>query len=300
MYQSISELVQAAVDLETSISEIILQQEIQNTARTREEIWDGMARRLEVMKTSAEEGLRKPVRSLSGMLRGNAHQFNNWLSENKPRATNGILSRAVARALSVGEVNASMGCIVATPTAGAAGTLPAVLLSLQESCGLSDTALIQSLFTAAGVGSVIMLRATISGAAAGCQAETGSAAAMAAAAGVEALGGSPDQAAHAAAFALQNMLGLVCDPIGGLVEVPCVFRNAGSAAQSLVAIDLALAGIKNPVPADEIIDAMERIGRRMDERFKETAQGGIAATPTGRQLTKYFFPGTASADSEDL
>lgn len=298
MYQSIADLVAAANNARASIAEIVIQQELENTAQPREAIHAMMAARLEVMRASAAEGMARPVRSLSGLLRGNAHRYTNWLKENRPRASGSILSAAIARALSVGEVNASMGCIVATPTAGAAGTLPAVLLSLQEAHNLGDEQVIAALFTAAGFGSVIMLRATVSGAAAGCQAETGSAAAMAAAAGVEALGGTPDQAAHAAAFALQNMLGLVCDPIGGLVEVPCVFRNAGAAAQSLVAIDMALAGLQNPIPADEVIEAMERIGSRMDERFKETAQGGVAATPTGRMLTQTFLPGKPEKTGE--
>jgi len=298
MHQSIADLVSAAESAKTSIAEMVIRQEMENTAQTREAVWAMMAARLDVMRASAAEGLARPVRSLSGLLRGNAHRYAAWLKEDHPRASSGVLSAAIARALSVSEVNASMGCIVATPTAGAAGTLPAVLLSLQEAHRLSDDQMISALFTAAGFGSVIMLRATVSGAAAGCQAETGSAAAMAAAAGVEALGGSPEQAAHAAAFALQNMLGLVCDPIGGLVEVPCVFRNAGAVAQSLVAIDLALAGLQNPIPADEVIDAMERIGNRMDERFKETAQGGVAATPTGRYLSRTLLPGKPDKTGE--
>ncbi len=196
------------------------------------------------------------------------------------------MARAMARAMSVNEVNAGMGCIVATPTAGSAGILPGVLLTLQEAHGLSDEQLVEALFTAGGLGGVIVRRAHVSGAAGGCQAETGSAAAMAAAAAVELLGGSPRQSAQAVAITLANMLGLVCDPVAGLVEIPCVRRNAAGVAQCFVAIDLALAGIASAIPADEVIDAMAGIGRQMDERLRETAQGGLAATPTGRRLAK--------------
>ena len=196
---------------------------------------------------------------------------------------------AVARAMAVNEVNAGMGCIVATPTAGSAGILPAVLLTLQEARGFGDEDLVRALFTASGIGAVIVRRAHVSGAAGGCQAETGSAACMAAGAAVELLGGTPHQSAHAVAITMKNMLGLVCDPVAGLVEVPCVKRNAAGAAQCFIAVDLALAGVESIIPADEVIDAMAQIGRRMDERFKETAQGGLAATPTGRRLARMVW-----------
>jgi L-serine dehydratase len=191
--------------------------------------------------------------------------------------------------MAVNEVNAGMGCIVATPTAGSAGILPAVLLTLQEARGFGDEALVNALFTASGIGAVIFRRASVSGAAGGCQAETGSAAAMAAGAAVELLGGNPRQSAQAVAITMKNMLGLVCDPVAGLVEVPCVKRNAAGAAQCFIAVDLALAGVESVIPPDEVIDAMASIGRRMDERFKETAQGGLAATPTGRKLAEMVW-----------
>jgi len=195
-----------------------------------------------------------------------------------------MVSRAMLYAIAVGEVNAAMGCIVAAPTAGSSGVLPGVLFSLQEGLGLSEMTVLQGLITAAASGVVIGWRAMLSGAEGGCQAEVGAAAAMAAAAAVELQGGSPRQSAHALAITLKNMLGLVCDPVAGLVEVPCILRNASGAAQALLAADLALAGVESVIPPDEVIDAMGQVGRLLDVRFKETAQGGIAASPTGKRL----------------
>jgi L-serine dehydratase len=299
MFYSFEQIVDRAEATGLSISEISIQTEVENTGIDRTIIWSEMEKRLIVMKKSMHAGVSKPVHSLSGLLRGNAFKFSEWL-KTKPQPVSGkILGTAVARAMAVGEVNASMGCIVATPTAGSAGVLPAVLTSIQDAFQLSDDKVIRALFTAGQVGRVIMSRAHVSGAAGGCQAETGSAAAMAAAAGVELLGGSPRQSAHALAIALQNMLGLVCDPIAGLVEVPCVLRNAGATAQSMVAIDLALAGITSLIPSDEVIDAMGRVGNKMDERLKETAQGGLATSPTGKAISdKIWNPVPESSGGE--
>lgn len=191
--------------------------------------------------------------------------------------------------MAVNDINTEMGCIVATPTAGPAGILPAVLVTLQEERDFGDDQLVNALFTAGGIGAVIVSRAHVSGAEGGCQAETGSAAAMTAGAAAELLGGTPNQAAQAVAIALKNMLGLVCDPVAGLVEVPCVKRNAAGVAQCFVAVYLALAGVESVIPPDEVIDAMESLGRKMDVRFKETAQGGLAATPTGKRLAKLVW-----------
>jgi L-serine dehydratase len=185
----------------------------------------------------------------------------------------------LARALAVQEVNAAMGVIVAAPTAGGAGVLPAVLTGLADARGLGDDALVDALATAGLIGAVVADRASLSGAEGGCQAETGAAAGMAAGAAVEMLGGTPRQALHAVALAQQGTLGLVCDPLGGLVELPCVFRNAA-------AIEMALAGVEFAIPADEVIDTMGEIGRAMDVRYRETAGGGLAATPTGRRLAR--------------
>lgn len=288
MFKSLERLVTQAEENNVPLHEIILRAEEQQSGSSRSALRDKMHARLEVMRKSANEGLHRPTQTLSGMAGGNAFQFANWLQTHEP-LTGPVLSRAIAHALSIGEINAGMGCIVATPTAGSAGIVPAVLLSLQERYQLSDDRLIDGLFTAGGVGIVITMRANVSGAAGGCQAETGSAAAMAAAAAVEVMGGVPRQAANAVAIVLKNMLGLVCDPVAGLVEVPCIKRNAAGVAQALVAVDLVMAGITSTIPADEVIDAMQRVGERMDERLRETAQGGLAATPTGRKLADEFW-----------
>jgi L-serine dehydratase len=289
MFDSIAQLVTQAADSGQPLHEIVIQAEMANTGRPREYLLSRMGKRLEIMQRAAALGIAQPVMSISGISGGSAYKFWNWLDDGHEPLTGPILSRAVARAMAVNEVNAGMGCIVATPTAGSAGILPAVLLTLQEARGFTDEQLVSALFTASGIGAVIVRRAHVSGAAGGCQAETGSAACMAAGAAAELLGGTPHQSAQAVAITMKNMLGLVCDPVAGLVEVPCVKRNAAGAAQCFIAVDLALAGVESVIPADEVIDAMAQIGRRMDERFKETAQGGLAATPTGRRLAEMVW-----------
>jgi L-serine dehydratase len=288
MFESIKELVKLAETNKATLAKVVIDAEKEQCSLACNQIRQRMQRRLEVMRASAEQGVAEPIRSLSGISGGNAHKFSQWLDANQP-ITGPLLSRAVARAMAVNEVNAGMGCIVATPTAGSAGTLPAVLLTLQEAYQFTDEQLVEALFVASGIGMVIVHRAHVSGAAGGCQAETGSAAAMAAAAAVFLLGGSPQQSAQAVAIALKNMLGLVCDPVAGLVEIPCVKRNAAAVAQCFVATDLAMAGIESVIPPDEVIDAMANVGRHMDERFKETAQGGLAATPTGKRLAQMVW-----------
>ena len=290
-------MIQLAEDSGQPLHKIVIAREAEQSGRSQQEVWEMMQQRLQVMRSSTEEGISRPVRSLSGISGGNAWQLWQHLESGYQPITGPILSRAIARAMAVNEVNAGMGCIVATPTAGSAGILPGVLLTLQEAYGFSDEQLVNALFTASGVGAVIARRASISGAAGGCQAETGSAAAMAAAASVELLGGSPRQSGQAVAITLKNMLGLVCDPVAGLVEVPCVKRNAAGAAQCFIAVDMALAGIESVIPPDEVIDAMGRVGRRMDPRFKETAEGGLAATPTGLRLAQIHgsTPGVLSS-----
>lgn len=289
MFDSIAHLVALADERGQPLHEIVLQAEMANNGKSADYLRDRMAKRLEIMQHAASQGLATPVMSISGITGGSAYKFWHWLEEGHEPLTGPILSRAVARAMAVNEVNAGMGCIVATPTAGSAGILPAVLVTLQELRGFSDQQLVDALFTASGIGAVIVRRAFVSGAAGGCQAETGSAASMAAGAAVELLGGTPQQSAEAVAITMKNMLGLVCDPVAGLVEAPCVKRNAAGAAQCFIAVDLALAGVTSLIPADEVIDAMAQIGRHMDERFRETAQGGLAATPTGRRLAEMVW-----------
>jgi L-serine dehydratase len=288
MFNAIAEMVEKAEAQALPLHEIVLRAEMEQSDQPREDLRQRMHKRLAVMRRSTELGLAEPVLSLSGISGGSAHKLWQWLGNHQP-ITGPILSRAIARAMAVNEVNAGMGCIVATPTAGSAGILPGVLLTLQETYNFDDEQLVNALFTAAGIGTVIVRRAHVSGAAGGCQAETGSAAAMAAGAAAELLGGTPRQSAQAVAITMKNMLGLVCDPVAGLVEVPCVKRNAAGAAQCFIAVDLALAGVESVIPPDEVIDAMANIGRRMDSRFKETAQGGLAATPTGKRLARLVW-----------
>ncbi len=234
---------------------------------------------LHVMRASVEEGLRPDLRSVSGMAGGQAA----LLARHAPGAPGGAtLGRAAAKALAVAECNACMGKIVAAPTAGACGILPAALLTVQEERGYTDDQLIDSLFCAAAVGRVIARRASVSGAEGGCQAECGSAAAMTAAALVELMGGTPRMAADACAFALMNSLGLVCDPVDGLVEVPCVYRNVAGVANALTAADMALAGIRSPIPADGVIDAMKAVGDALPASLRETGEGGCAACRVAR------------------
>ena len=232
-----------------------------------------MHSRLSVMRESAKAGLSPTLRSVSGMVGGQAALMNS--PEQLGRF--GLLGKAGAYALSIAEYNACMGKIVAAPTAGSCGILPGALLAVQEQDGFSDDELVMALFAAAGIGRIIALQATISGAEGGCQAECGAAAAMAAAALVQLYGGSAEAAAHACAFALMNMLGLVCDPVHGLVEVPCVYRNVGGVSQALSAAQMALSGMQSPIPCDEVIHAMKEVGDALPPSLRETGEGGCAA-----------------------
>ncbi|MEO5588348.1 MAG: L-serine ammonia-lyase, iron-sulfur-dependent, subunit alpha [Gemmatimonadaceae bacterium] len=283
MYRSLADAISDAESQGKSLSEIALQRESEDQAKPVEDIRNSLRRALEIMQGAIGEGATGDLRSASGLVGGDAAKlFNNAAG---PLADT-VFRDILARALAVQEVNAAMGVIVAAPTAGGAGTLPAVLTGLAKSRGIPDEKVIDALATAGLVGAVIAERASLSGAEGGCQAETGAGAAMAAAAATEMLGGTPSQAGHAVALTMQGMLGLVCDPLGGLVELPCVFRNATGAAIAMAGIEMALAGITFAIPADEVIDVMGEIGREMDVRYKETAGGGLAATPTGRKLAK--------------
>src|SRR5512141_102669 len=283
MYRSLAEAIHDAEEQNKPLSQIALERESKDQGRPIEEIRSAMRRALNVMRGAIGDGMTGNLKSASGLVGGDAAKLFNYATG--PLAETPF-SDILARALAVQEVNAAMGVIVAAPTAGGAGTLPAVLTGLAKAKGISDDKVVEALATAGLVGAVIAERASLSGAEGGCQAETGAGAAMAAAAATEMLGGSPAQAGHAVALTMQGMLGLVCDPLGGLVELPCVFRNATGAAIALAGIEMALAGIKFAIPADEVIDVMGEIGREMDVRYRETAGGGLAATPTGRKLAK--------------
>lgn len=256
---------------------------------SKEELLERMEAILKVMEESIQIGL-SGVKSMGGLVGGNGKLLENYQREHADQSVVGsVMSRAIMIALAVGEANASMGRIVAAPTAGASGTLPALLFSLAEARGFCMPELAKALVVAGAIGMVIASRATLSGAAGGCQAECGSAGAMAAGAAVELYGGSPNQVGQAVAMALKNMLGLVCDPVAGLVEVPCVKRNAGAVAQAMVAAEMAMAGIESVIPVDEVIDAMAAVGSAMSCTLKETAQGGLAVSPTGLAWSEKIF-----------
>jgi len=281
-YESLEEAVADAEAAGISLGELGLRAEVEDGMRTREQVEQALGRALEVMRGAVTQGLPGDLRSVSGLVGGDAALVTRAVG---PLAGT-VFTDAIARALAVQEVNAAMGVIVAAPTAGGAGVLPGVLLGIARHRPVTDQALILALATAGLVGAVVAVRASLSGAEGGCQAETGAAAGMAAAAGVELLGGTPTEAVHAVALTMQGSLGLICDPLGGLVEVPCVYRNATGAAMALAGIEMSLAGVRFPIPVDEVIDTMGEIGRNMDVRYRETAGGGLAATPTGRKLAK--------------
>ncbi len=276
-----------------SIADIAIAREIEESGETESAILARMLRYYERMRDSVREGLAIDRPSPSGLSGGDARRLLVY-AESGAALLGEAFGRVIAYGCAVLETNAAFGRIVATPTAGSAGVVPACLLSLQETRGLSDEQASRALFTAGGVGHIIGANACFSGARGGCQAEVGSASSMAAAAIVEAVGGSPESAIHAAAFALMNTLGMVCDPVGGYVEVPCVSRNGMFAAHSFLAANMALAGMRCLIPFDEVVSAMRDIGRRMPPALKETAEAGLAATPTGLRFRPAPFHSSES------
>lgn len=287
MFRSVAELVELAESKKVKISEIMLRQEMEVSGLSRDEILAKMDRNLTVMEEAVERGL-KGVTSVSGLTGGDAVLLQNYIKSGKSLGGN-LLLDAVSKAMATNEVNAAMGTICATPTAGSAGVVPGTLFAVKEKLNPTRMEMIEFLFTSAAFGFVVANNASISGAAGGCQAEVGSAAGMAAASIVEMAGGEPSQCAEAMAITLKNMLGLVCDPVAGLVEVPCVKRNAMGASNAITAADMALAGIKSRIPCDEVIHSMYLIGQTMPTALRETAKGGLAATPTGKRLEAEIF-----------
>lgn len=261
------------------ISEVMKRREMKLAEVTADEIDARMRHALEIMKTSTHDAINAPGKSMGGLIGGESSKLMKHFDEGK-----GIcgtkLEKAVAYAMAVLETNASMGLIVAAPTAGSAGVVPGLLLSLQESYGFSDDEIVKALYNAGAIGYLAMKNATVAGAVGGCQAEVGVAAAMAASAAVELLGGTPEQCTNAASTVLMNMLGLVCDPVGGLVEYPCQSRNAAGVANALIATEMALAGIPQLIPLDEMITVMYSVGRRLPVELRETALGGCATAPS--------------------
>lgn len=287
-YFSLKDLLNTASENGCTLSSLVLAQQAEQLELPEEEVYERMRKSYQVMAECIEPGCSPDLRSTSGLTGGDAYKMRKATKEGK-NLTGSLMGSALYRALAVSELNASMGRIVAAPTAGSCGIVPAAVLTMQEERNLSERQCVMSLFTASAVGMVIANNASLAGAQGGCQAECGSAAAMAAAAIVELAGGTPQMIDSAVSTALKNILGLVCDPIAGLVEIPCIKRNASGVAGAFVAAELALAGIKSAIPADEVILTMKKVGDAMPSSLKETAEGGLAATPTGKRLREQVF-----------
>ena len=286
-YKSISELVNAASSAGRTISEVVLAEQAEQMCISPDALYERMDARLSVMEDSVKAGMNPALRSTSGLTGGDASRM--WDHAASGGICGGFTNRAMARALAVSENNAAMGKIVAAPTAGSCGILPGAVVSMLDEGRCSREAAVMALFTAGAFGMVIAQNASIAGAEGGCQAECGSAAAMAAAALVELMGGAPQQCAHACAMAIKNQLGLVCDPVAGLVEIPCIKRNVSGVAIAFSSAEMALAGIESKIPADECIGAMREVGCSIPSALRETAKGGLAATPTGERLREQVF-----------
>jgi L-serine dehydratase len=287
MFKSVKELIAICESENKMIHEVMLEQEMEVTGLSAEAVYANMDKNLQTMENALDEGL-EGVTSTTGLTGGDAVLIKNYLATGKSLAGNTLLD-AVSKAVATNEVNAAMGKICATPTAGSAGVVPGVLFGLKPRLNPSRRDMLNFLLTSGAFGFVVANNASISGAAGGCQAEVGSAAAMAAGATVELAGGTAQQSAEAFAICLKNMLGLVCDPVAGLVEVPCVKRNAAGASNAIVSADMALAGVTSRIPTDEVIEAMYKIGQTMPSALRETGRGGLAGTPTGQRLKQEIF-----------
>ena len=289
MYVSIEELVSDATSKNLPISELVIQAECKDMNVSRNDVWRKMKHNLDTMRLAVSRGAHGiGVYSKTGLTGGDAVKIKDYRKSRKTLSGDMIMS-AVQSAIATNEVNAAMGVVCATPTAGSSGTLPGVLFTLEKRLELDEEQLVRFLFTAGGFGMVIANNACIAGATGGCQAEVGSASGMGAAAAVEVAGGTPKQSANAMAIAISNLLGLVCDPIAGLVEVPCINRNAIGASNALISADMALAGCESMIPADEVISAMDKVGKNMPESRREPGIGGLAGTPTGQEIRMRIF-----------
>lgn len=289
MYASIEELVSDATIKNLPISELVIQAECKDMNVSRNDVWRKMKHNLDTMRLAVSRGAHGiGVYSKTGLTGGDAVKIKDYRKSRKTLSGDMIMS-AVQSAIATNEVNAAMGVVCATPTAGSSGTLPGVLFTLEKRLGLDEEQMVRFLFTAGGFGMVIANNACIAGATGGCQAEVGSASGMGAAAAVEVAGGTPKQSANAMAIAISNLLGLVCDPIAGLVEVPCINRNAIGSSNALISADMALAGCESMIPADEVISAMDKVGKNMPESLRETGIGGLAGTPTGQEIRMRIF-----------
>lgn len=269
-------------DNKKTIIDVVLGYELEQKGRSEKQIWEGLDKAWAVMKDAVQTGLTEDMTSRSGMINNGAKKVYNYPTPVLSKEFQNLISRALAAK----EVNSCMGRIVAAPTAGASGIMPGVLYTLQEIHHIEDKKILEAMLLAAGIALIMEQKASIAGAVGGCQAETGTAAAMGAGAIVYCLGGDIDQIFNAVAITVQCMLGLVCDPVAGLVEVPCVVRNASAAAIANSSAQIALANVSSVIPVDEVIDAMGEIGASMETRYKETALGGLAATKTGQAISK--------------
>lgn len=277
-FKSAKELLDLCEENQLPISEVMRQRECILGEVPRDAVDHRMAKAWEIMRASATQPLKKPIKSMGGLIGGEAKKLETHYNKKK-NICGDVLQKAMTYAMAVLEVNASMGLIVAAPTAGSAGVVPGMMLALQECYRISDQRIVDALFNAGAVGYLAMRNATVAGAVGGCQAEVGIASAMAASAAVELMGGDPQQCLDAASTVLMNMLGLVCDPVGGLVEYPCQNRNAAGVANALIAAELSLSGIRQLIPFDQMLDAMYTVGKRLPAELRETALGGCAATP---------------------
>ena len=295
-YLSIAELVDQATAQGERISQIVLRDQAEQMDTEPQVLFRKMRENYHVMQESIQKGADPDIKSTSGLTGGDAWKLYS-VYEKKKSLTGSFMAGAMWRALAVSELNAAMGRIVAAPTAGSCGILPAAIVTMQEEYSLDEYDCVMALFTASAIGMVIGNNASLAGASGGCQAECGSASAMAAAAIVELAGGTPQMSGEACAIAIKNILGLVCDPVAGLVEIPCIKRNAGGVTTAFMAAELALAGITSHIPADETILAMKRIGDTIPASLRETAEGGLAMTPTGQALNTRVFGENADAAS---
>ncbi len=288
IFRNGNELINLCRTHKKNMGQIMILREMEITGRTVEAVRREMNEKLGIMRKAAKQGLENEMKSVGGLIGGEARKLNAWNKKDKS-ISGTVINKAVARALSVMEVNASMGRVVAAPTAGSCGIIPGVILTAGETLESTENDLIDGLFASAAIGLIVTQNATVSGAEGGCQAETGTAAAMASAAVVQMAGGTPTMSLHAGAMTFKNVLGLICDPIAGLVESPCQKRNALGVANAMVSADMALAGIESIIPFDEVVEAMLRVGKAMPAVFRETAMGGLATTPTGIKISKELY-----------
>ncbi len=284
-FRTLQDIVRLCEERQCSIAELMIVEQVKETGVSREQVVEQMTSYYGVMKEAVHRGIHEDTVSRSGLTGGDARRVYDYLNGGET-AAGSHSTRAMSYALAVSEVNASMGRIIATPTAGSCGIIPGVFVSTQERFGWSDEQMVLGLFAAGAIGYVIANNSSISGAEGGCQAEVGSAIGMAAGAVVELQDGTPQQAMHAVGLALKNTLGLICDPVAGLVEIPCIVRNGLGAVNALAAADMALAGVRSAIPSDEVVDVMLQVGRSMPSEHRETARGGLAQTPTGRKITE--------------